>query len=149
MISPNCVVSRVDEAITVAVGRLHSRRAKCRLPKQIVTAIDKVGAPVAAAVRRIMEGWILYVSLSCSFTYTTFIAAGYDSCALMRSGKISRSTATLVSAAPPFVAILSALPGLVGSANTFLQGQNTFNGASATLVNATSTNPFQSTCPPS
>jgi hypothetical protein len=41
----------------------------------------------------------------------------------------------------------TALPGLVGDANTFLAGQNTITGT-ATPVNATSTNPFQSSCPP-
>jgi hypothetical protein len=41
----------------------------------------------------------------------------------------------------------TALPGLVGDANAFLAGQNTITGT-ATPVNATSTNPFQSSCPP-
>jgi hypothetical protein len=38
------------------------------------------------------------------------------------------------------------IPGGAASPNTFYQGVNTFTGA--TLVNATSTNPFQNSCPP-
>jgi hypothetical protein len=42
----------------------------------------------------------------------------------------------------------TALPGLTGAANAFLENQNTITGT-ATKVNATSTLAFQSTCPPS